>query len=196
VGAGGVELGGAGGVTAGTTGEAGMGGMAEPVDCSAHGGNAVDFDGHCYLFREGERTWDEAVEDCEGRGAHLVTISSEGRTRAGFDAENAFVWQLGGMTPVWIGATDGKEPLEPGDGTFFTWITGEPMTFDAWSGGQPNNAQTSCSENTSCSCEDGACYEHCGFQWATAGVDPTTVPGWNDRLCEHRIAHVCEWEME
>jgi hypothetical protein len=191
VGAGGTGSAGSGGVT---TGEAGMGGMARPIDCSAYGENAEDFDGHCYLFRDEERTWEEAVDDCEGRGAHLVTISSEGRTRADFDAENQFVWQLGGMVPVWIGATDGKPPNAPGDGTFYKWITGEPMTFDAWSSGQPNNGQGSCTEGTSCSCEDGACYEHCGFQWANAGVDPNTVPGWNDRLCEHKIAHVCEWE--
>lgn len=194
-GTGGVALAGAGG--AGTTGQVEMGDAgAPPVDCSAHGGNAEDFDGHCYLFRDSQRTWNEAVDDCEGRGAHLVTISSEGRTRAEFDAENQFVWELTGMTPAWIGATDGKAVNAPGDGTYFKWITGEPMTFDAWSSGQPNNAQASCTENTTCSCNDGPCYEHCGFQWANAGVDPSTVPGWNDRLCEHEIASVCEWDQE
>ncbi len=134
------------------------------------------------------------MNDCENRGAHLVTISSRDRTRAEFDAEDAFVWELAGEAPVWIGATDGKGPLEPGDGTFYTWITGEPLTFDAWSAGQPNNSPTSCAENTQCSCNEGICYEHCAFLWATEGVDPTTVPGWNDRLCEHLIPSVCEWD--
>jgi hypothetical protein len=166
----------------------------EPVECDGHHADAKPFDGHCYLYQSTAVPFDQASADCESRGAHLVTISSVGRTREQFEAENAFVWELSGETQVWIGAHDGKEPLEPGDGTFYSWINGEPMDMDAWSGGQPNNAQTSCSENQNCSCNDGACYEHCAFLWATEGVDPTTVPGWNDRLCEHQIGFVCEWD--
>jgi len=179
----------------GASGDAGLGGMAgrPPVSCDAFGDDATPFDGHCYLFLGDAVTFEEAVEDCEDRDAHLATISSVGRTRAEFDAENLFVWELGGAVPVWIGATDGRDTTQPGNGTFYTWLTGEPLDFNAWSGGQPNNSQSSCEENTSCSCDQGACYEHCAFIWATAAADGT-VPGWNDRLCDHRIGYVCEWD--
>ena len=191
-----VELGGSSGdLTTGDAGSAGeTGGAGAPsVDCSGHDATARGFDGHCYLYRPDAVTFRDAVDDCEARGAHLVTISSEGRSSAEFLAENSFVWQLTGESPSWIDATDGKGPHQKGDGTYFKWGTGEPMTLDNWSSGQPNNSSTSCDDGP-CSCDQGACYEHCGFQWDTPGRAMNSVPGWNDRLCDHRIGFVCEWE--
>jgi hypothetical protein len=102
----------------------------------------------------------------------------------------SFVWELGGSGERWIGASDGKSVGEAGDGTPYTWITGEPMDFDNWTEGQPNNSESSCQEGVACSCESAACYEHCGFMW-----EMETTPGmWNDRLCEHIIPYVCEWD--
>jgi Lectin C-type domain len=178
----------------GTTGAAGAGGEVPVVDCSPHGALAQGFDGHCYALSDSDATFTSAVADCQSRGAHLVTISSEGRTVAQFLAENAFVWQLAGSAETWIGATDGKGPHQPGDGTYSEWITGEPMTYDNWSSGQPNNAQSSCQEGIPCSCDKGACYEHCGFLWDTPGNQMDAVPGWNDRVCDHVLSYVCEWD--
>jgi len=185
------ELAGAAGMTGG---EGGAGGEAPSVDCSAHGATATGFDGHCYLYEATAVTWNDAVSACEDQGAHLVTISSEGRSVAQFLAENSFVWLLAGSAPSWLGATDGKGNHAKGDGTFFKWITPEPMTLDNWSSGQPNNARSSCQDGHACSCDSGACYEHCGFQWDTAGKQMDAVPGWNDRLCDHVLAYVCEWD--
>jgi hypothetical protein len=183
------------GGAAGELGEAGASSTPVPVvDCTPHDPLAQPFDGHCYLANPSIATFADAVADCAGRGAHLVTISSDGRTVAQFLGENSFVWQLGGAVESWIGATDGKGPHQPGDGTFSTWITGEPMTFDNWSSGQPNNARSSCQEGIPCSCEQGACYEHCGFQWDTPGSQMNAVPGWNDRVCDHQLPYVCEWD--
>jgi hypothetical protein len=180
----------------GVTSEAGAGGEASlpAVDCTPHGALAQPFDGHCYALETQVRTFDDAVSDCRALGAHLVTISSEGRTLTQFLAENAFVWQLTAATESWIGATDGKGPRQAGDGTFSTWITGEPMTFDNWSSGQPNNARASCQEGIPCSCDRGACYEHCGFLWNTPGKQMDALPGWNDRVCDHQLPYVCEWD--
>ena len=180
---------GSGGTGTGT-GEGGYGGE---VSCAAYGETAADFNGHCYLFVEETVTWRSASDACKERGAHLVTLSSEGRTQAAFQAENTFVWTLAGMTPVWIAATDGKNPHQPGDGTYYEWTNGEAMTYDNWSSSQPNNSSAACQDDRPCSCDESTCYEHCGFQWANAGKDGT-VPGWNDRLCEHEIAYVCEWD--
>jgi hypothetical protein len=165
-----------------------------PVDCTPHGARAVAFDGHCYEFHADVATFADAKSACADDGAHLVTISSEGRSVAQFLAENSFVWQLAGQSETWLGATDGKGPHAQGDGTYYAWITGEPMTFDNWSSGQPNNARSSCQDNVPCSCNQGACYEHCGFQWDTPGRQMDALPGWNDRLCDHVLTYVCEWD--
>jgi Lectin C-type domain len=167
---------------------------APPVDCTPHGALAQPFDGHCYQAQSDVVTWQAAVDACKTLGAHLVTISSDGRDLSQFLAENAFVWELAGQMPNWLGATDGKGPHAQGDGTYYSWITGEPMTFDNWSSGQPNNARSSCQDNVHCSCDQGACYEHCGFQWDTPGKQMDAVPGWNDRVCDHVLNYVCEWD--
>jgi hypothetical protein len=186
--------------TGGTSSEAGApngeaGAPTVPnVDCSPHGALAQPFLGHCYELESGTATWPDAVSACEALGAHLVTISSAGRTIAEFLAENDFVWQLAGGVDNWIGASDGKGPHAKGDGTYYSWLTGEPMTLDNWSSGQPNNAQSSCQDNLHCSCDQGACYEHCGFQWDTPGKQVNAVPGWNDRVCDHVLNYVCEWD--
>ncbi|HEX5098155.1 MAG TPA: C-type lectin domain-containing protein [Polyangiaceae bacterium] len=178
-----------GGEPAGLGGEGGEAGApAPPVDCSSHGETAADFDGHCYLYRDEPLTWSEAVDDCKSRDGHLVTISSEGRSVARFLGENAFVWELAHESESWLAATDGKGLRQKGDGTFFAWNDGEPMTLDNWSGGQPNNAQASCDTL------DGSCYEHCGYQWSNAGKQMNSVPGWNDRVCDHSMGFVCEWD--
>jgi len=179
----------------GATSEAGAGGEAPvPVDCTPHGALARPFDGHCYELESDVKTFDDAVSDCQSLGAHLVTISSRGRTLARFLGENAFVWSLAGEAESWIGATDGKGTRQPGDGTYSSWITGEPMTFDNWSSGQPNNARSTCQDGIPCSCDHGACYEHCGFLWDTAGKQMDAIPGWNDRVCDHQLPYVCEWD--
>lgn len=164
------------------------------VDCSGHGVTAQGFDGHCYRYSDAAKTFDQAVAACKDAGAHLVTISSENRSVAEFLAENAFVWRLAGENQVWIDATDGKGVRQPGDGTYFKWLTGEPMMLDNWSSGQPNNSSSSCQTDIPCSCDRGSCYEHCGFLWDTPGHHMNSVPGWNDRVCDHQIGFVCEWE--
>jgi hypothetical protein len=184
-GAGGTAGTGVGGTDAGGT--AGSGGG----ECTSLDATAVAFDGHCYLRRNTALTWMAARDDCANHGAHLATISSQNRTEMEFEAENQFVWELGGMTEQWIGMTDGRAANQAGDGTPFTWVTQEPMTFDLWSDGQPNNSPASCLASDPCSC-DGSCWEHCGFQWTPPSGDPGT---WNDRLCEHQQPFVCEWDM-
>jgi hypothetical protein len=175
-----------GGVSGTATG--GMGGSSG--DCTSLDSSAVAFGDHCYVLRETPRTWAAAREDCANDGAHLVTIGSDDRTEAEFLAENEFVWTLGGMTAVWIGATDGRPSNQAGDFTPYSWITGESILFDRWSPGQPDNGQSACMENAPCSCGD-TCWEHCAFMRDPDNDEPAT---WNDRHCEHVIGYVCEWD--
>jgi hypothetical protein len=152
---------------------------------------AVAYEGHCYLLRTMPRIWADARDDCAMRGAHLVTMGSGNRTEVEVEAESDFVWELGGMMEQWIGATDGRMSNQSGNGAPFMWITGEPFTYDLWSGGQPNNAQSACQDPPApCTCGD-QCWEHCGFQWAP---NDNEIGTWNDRHCEHLLPYVCEWD--
>jgi hypothetical protein len=169
-------LSGAGGGSAGTGfgghGHGGSGGVLS--DCSAFGPNAA-FDPdtkHCYLLVPDLVTFAEASAHCTSLGAHLVTISDQ--------QENEFVWKLD-MTEHWIGASDGKAPKEMGVGTY-TWVDGEPFSYTNWTPGQPNAVESDCDAANG----GGPCYEHCAFQWSGGQ--------WNDQLCLHMVAAVCEWD--
>jgi hypothetical protein len=146
----------------------------------------VSFDGHCYLLRSTPATFAAAKDDCSARGATLVVLGSDGRNEVSFAAENDFVWALSGMTDVWIGATDGRQSNQAGNGTPYSWVNGEILLYDRWASGQPNNAQAACMDNAPCSCGT-SCWEHCAFMSSEA------AGAWNDRHCEHQIAYVCEW---
>ncbi len=84
---------------------------------------AVPFQGHRYVYSLVYLDFDAAEAACEATGGHLATLSSQ--------AEDTFVWQLGGYTDNWIGLTD------IADGQTWLWITGEPMPFIDWAPNQP-----------------------------------------------------------
>lgn len=174
---------GTGGAAAGTSGASGSGGNSNPpTTCAELNSSSVEFDGHCYLRVNSPITWRLAKAACEALNAHLVTISSEGRTQEQFDAENAFVWQLAGMMDVWIGLSDGRADTENGDGDPpFAWVTGEPFTMNHWGGEEPNHYQKDCPEG-------GACWEHCTFMWQERDGE------WNDEVCAFQKQYICEWD--
>jgi hypothetical protein len=137
----------------------------------------------------GTVTWSAAKSGCMalGNGAHLVTISSAAPlTQTEFDAENAFVFNLGGSKETWIAATDGMSDHDTPNGTPYKWDNGEEMTLDKWRVDpmEPNNYNKACSNGDNC-------YEHCG---AMLAADPGPAGDWNDDLCEATKSYVCEWD--
>jgi hypothetical protein len=89
---------------------------------------AVFFEGHYYLVVDFAVPWGEAAMISEDENGHLVTISNA--------RESLFVTNLveeQGVGGYWIGLSDHVSEGE------FLWITGEPMTFQAWASGEPNN---------------------------------------------------------
>jgi len=160
----------------GTSAEAGSGSMLN--ECSAFGVDAVFSPStqHCYLVVNDQVTFAAASAHCEMLDAHLVTLGSE--------TENDFAWKLLSKEH-WIGLKDGKAPKEQQPGKY-AWVTGEPLNYTNWSGGQPNASATDCGESNG----GGTCYEHCGFQWTGGSHDGQ----WNDRYCLHTIASICEWD--
>ncbi|MFX0171579.1 MAG: right-handed parallel beta-helix repeat-containing protein, partial [Candidatus Hodarchaeota archaeon] len=85
-----------------------------------------EFDGHEYQLIKTHRTWSEAKADCEARGGHLVTITSQ--------EENDLVQSLARGIYTWIGLTD--EAVE-GE---WQWVTGEPLIYTNWDDGQPDDS--------------------------------------------------------
>ena len=184
-GSGGVDIeppaqgGGAGALSAGAgMGGGGGGGANVTGDCTAHAGNATYYSQthHCYLVDHDLATYADSQAHCASLGAHLLTIANQD--------ENDFAWSLDAVEH-WIGASDGKGPKQTDPGTY-TWLTGEPFDFTAWSDGQPNASKTSCGDANG----GGDCYEHCAFQWTGGQKDGQ----WNDRYCLHTIESICEWD--
>ena len=89
---------------------------------------AVFFEDHYYLVFDFQVSWEKAVAISESENGHLVTINNA--------RENLFVSDLArerGLGVYWIGLTD-----EGTEGTF-RWITGEPLIYQNWASGEPNN---------------------------------------------------------
>jgi hypothetical protein len=158
--------------------------------CSSLNSAAQAFGAHCYLLVTNAAKWPDAKSACMSMmNAHLVTISNGmPPAKETFDAEDQFIFTLGGGKDTWLGLTDGKMDHDAGDGTPYKWITNEdsPLsdwgTAYGWVDGEPNNYNKMCADQSSC-------YEHCGMMVADQGGK------WNDDLCETPKQYVCEWDM-
>lgn len=120
----------------------------------ASGGNGhwYDFLGNGLAGNPNTYSWDGARSDAEARGGYLATPTSA--SEWAFMQSQMFDW-VGPVDPVyntcaacgfrsyqgWLGAFQNVESpsfSEPGGG--WEWITGEPWSYTAWSGGEPNNS--------------------------------------------------------
>lgn len=128
--------------------------------------------GTCYmLFQTAQLSWLDARDACESLDppAHLVTLTSA--------EEHALAVEMSGTTNVWMGAHDRVD-----DGAqegLFEWITGEPMDFEAWAEGEPNNGAPDGPE------------EDCAILLNSDQTRPNT---WDDRVCGSTRAYLCERE--
>ncbi len=85
--------------------------------------------GHCYWPTEADATWEGARALCQAAGGDLVSILSL--------AENGVVNTVRGESGNWwIGLSDLAE-----DGVW-AWSDGEPLVYERWKGGEPNNWDT------------------------------------------------------
>ena len=87
--------------------------------------NATPYNNHYYYYFPTSLTWHNAKLACESIGGHLVTIATEN--------ENIFVNNLAENNRIWIGFTDERVEGE------WEWITGEPVIFENWASGEPND---------------------------------------------------------
>ena len=137
-----------------------------------------DYNGHTYEFYNIQVPWNQAYRFCENKGGHLVTISD--------DAENFAVYELcgGSIGAIWIGATDFNR-----EGNWY-WVTGEPLSYNAWYPGEPNN--TGSAENY------GMMYIDAGTLGDSSTVG--TIRKWNDTKLSfvpnvsYTVGFVCEYD--
>lgn len=124
--------------------------------------------GHYYQRFDDDRTWSGARTYCEGRGAHLATLTSQG--------EQDFVFQNVGQQGVniWLGGSD-----ENSEGNW-EWITGETWSYINWDSGQP---------------DDWSAGQDYLIFWGAATIpgqwDDNGPPEWIDAS----FPFVCEWDQ-
>ena len=94
------------------------------VGPSSHSGRSRN--GHLYYLLS-QNTWSNAEAEADSLGGHLATIRNA--------AEEQWVYStFGGYGgALWIGLTDRAKVFH------FTWVSGEPVTYTDWGGGQPDN---------------------------------------------------------
>ena len=101
------------------------------------------FRGHIYIaVLTWGRDWTYSKDIAERAGGHLVTITSSAENNFVyqlFAGDDRFIYQLsdGQKKGPYIGLHQKNGAREPMGG--WVWVTGEPVTYKAWSGGQPNN---------------------------------------------------------
>src|SRR5262249_37646159 len=106
-----------------STKSAGGGGGGGAAPCVGLDEKEDPSTGHCYRLFADEKTFDLAETACGAWGGHLVGVQSA--------SEQSLIDTL--ITDnAWLGGTDLHTP-----GTF-TWVNGEPWTYDNWNIGEPS----------------------------------------------------------
>jgi cysteine-rich repeat protein len=109
---------------------------------------------HAYAVGLHRTTWADARDRCAALGAHLATIDSE--------AEHGFA-AVASFSSVWLGGL--RDPTD------FTWITGEPFTYQRFSGTDYP--------------EDDADQKCLLLNWDDL---------WYDKKCDDLYGYLCEFE--
>lgn len=122
-----------------------------PVPCNEP--NAVKQGDHCY-FVVGPGTQAQVKAACASAGAHLATFASAAELAPFIPAAAA----------TWIGLEASPASNNRAD---FKWVTGEPVTYDAWYTAEPN---------------------------ANTGCVIINVSNWSDRPCTDSYVGLCERE--
>lgn len=123
-----------------------------------HPPGALPLLGHYYRLMPNWDAWDTARTSCIAAGGHLVTLQSL--------TEDTFAWRLAGGANAWIGLSDAFGPAG-----WTKWADGEPVTYNNFFAGEPNNC---CGQN-----------EHWAAYWYFFG--------WND-IYDGGRPYVCEFE--
>ena len=132
-----------------------------PPHCPA---NWTSINTECYKILIGDLNWFEAKAQCEGMDSHLVDFESKEEHEAVLEEALKMEGIGGNNVGLWIGMTDSAE-----EGTW-VWTSGKPVTYTAWSSGEPNN-------------DGGGEAENCAWMYAYQPSGGRLPGQWNDGRC-------------
>ncbi|XP_029451111.1 hepatic lectin-like isoform X2 [Rhinatrema bivittatum] len=130
----------------------------EPPKC---GEKWVQFQNSCYYFSSSSKTWKDARKYCMDNDADLVVVNNQ--------EEQSYINKKTGSTRRWLGLHDTEKEGE------WIWVDQSPLTFTAWSEGEPNDADALRGED---------CVEVIGY--GTWNDGPCTLP--QNWICEKSMS--------
>lgn len=146
---------------------------------------AIEFNGHFYLYSPEKIKWDTAKAKCQSKGGHLVTIGSV--------AENVFVKKLvKDVSAVWIGL---HKPIDA-----WKWVSQENVEYQNWGYGEPNITRRSPRMGVVlCAYIVGSSYgpaEHRENRHYSYSTDEYARGEWGDLYSDSTsvAGYVCEWD--
>nr|CAD7602415.1 unnamed protein product [Timema genevievae] len=118
-----------------------------------------------YKFYEQRVTWGEAWATCVNDGTHLMTIDSEKEVEVVKELFGRYIKNYSRMQNIAVGFHD----LYKKD--VFTSITDDPLEFQNWATGEPNNFEGK---------------ERCGGAYVTAKFNDISCDSLNPFICEYK----------
>ncbi|XP_053260666.1 C-type lectin BpLec-like [Podarcis raffonei] len=127
----------------------------------------INFQRHCYSYRQTARNWYDAEADCQtyGEKSHLASILSEEEHRRLASAITG-AYEIKG--PIWIGLFRKKRG---GKVKHWKWTDNAVFSYMHWGSGQPSN----CKNN-----------QHCVEMLGADLMD------WNDNHCDTENYYICK----
>lgn len=144
---------------------------------------AVEFQGHFYLYCSERLKWDTAKAKCQSRGGHLVAIGSA--------AENNFVAKLvRGKSAVWIGFYKSVDAWK--------WANLEKSGYENWGAGRPAITRRSSRMGVSVCAVLRGVERYVPSSYSNGSYRPsyTEASGdWEDAYSDAAVeGYVCEWD--
>ena len=153
--------------------------------------DAFQYKGHYYYYYGESMSWEEAEEECEKLGGHLVTFSGEN--------EESMVWGYVKKfdTPAWIGLCNEGfiDIIYKSFEDDWKWVTGEKVKYTNWAKNQPNHQYYDFEKSYDQYVAIGK-----GNEVTTSDVDAKT-PSWGDFDGIYSVTsgtikgYICEWDI-
>lgn len=125
---------------------------------------AAEFNGRFYAFVSHRDTWSKAQRQCKKMNGHLATVTSR--------AENDFLYALSHGEGGWLGSTH-----DPDAETGWSWVTGEPFSFQHWRNDRPATAS-----------------ERAPFLLMAPRTTGSSRGGWMAGHSTQKTPALCEWD--
>ena len=117
----------------------------------------VPFQDSCYRTYWDRKTWNDARKTCLSQSGDLVTVLSA--------KEQQFVYETFGVgKSLWVGLRRNEKGV-------FWWASGDPVVYENWISGSPDDMNEGCGEMTSYGNFHGR---------------------WNDLPCANTLPFICE----